>query len=81
MGTMEARENTKVTLFTLSLAEENTIIIGGAYLLNWSFSRTDPQKGKIQWALFNLLIMEKLVRAIKANIADALVKMLSVDEA
>lgn len=48
MGTMEARENTKVTLFTLSLAEENTIIIGGAYLLNWSFSRTDPQKGKIQ---------------------------------
>lgn len=30
--TMEAKENAQVTLFTLSLPEENKIIIGGAIL-------------------------------------------------
>ncbi|KAL2344967.1 hypothetical protein Fmac_006252 [Flemingia macrophylla] len=80
-GTMEARENAAATLFSLSLADENKIIIGtsGAIPALVELLQNGSPRGKKDVAnnLFNLCIYQgNKGGAIRAGIIIALLKML-----
>ncbi|TYH25232.1 hypothetical protein ES288_A03G152800v1 [Gossypium darwinii] len=91
-GSMEARENAAATLFSLSLVDENKIIIGasGAIPALVDLLQNGSTKGKKDAAtsLFNLCIYQgNKGRAVRAGTITALLKMLTdstnsmVDEA
>ncbi|KAF8091255.1 hypothetical protein N665_0450s0013 [Sinapis alba] len=82
---MESRKNAEATLFRLSLADENKIIIGSVMipeivdLLEHEYPREKIYAAK---TLFSLCLKHgNKGRAIRATIVAALVKILSVDEA
>ncbi|KAH1098031.1 hypothetical protein J1N35_014952 [Gossypium stocksii] len=79
---MEARENAAATLFSLSLADENKIIIGasGAIPALVDLLQNGSTKGKKDavTALFNLCIYQgNKGRAVRAGTITALLKMLT----
>lgn len=81
-GTMETRENAAATLFSLSLADENKIIIGasGAIPALVDLLENGSRRGKndAATALFNLCIYQgNKGRAVRAGIMAALLKMLA----
>ncbi|KAG4208301.1 hypothetical protein ERO13_A03G122500v2 [Gossypium hirsutum] len=91
-GSMEARENAAATLFSLSIVDENKIIIGasGAIPALVDLLQNGSTKGKKDAAtsLFNLCIYQgNKGRAVRAGTITALLKMLTdstnsmVDEA